>query len=116
MRPRRLEPNFHSVKGSPGLEPWAKLVFLAFILRKISGLPVMRGWSSAGMKSWRQTCVPSENTECIPAIFIMLWEAIFDWTKYKRQYSRLSFRTWKNEPPRGAPLRIFTEQNSGGRV
>src|SRR5438445_9568596 len=59
------------------------------------------------MKSWRKSYALSENTEWNRAISIMSLEVIFAWTKYRRQYSPLSFHIWKSGPPRGAPLRIF---------
>src|SRR6266545_1582835 len=84
---------------------------LAFILQRILELPVMRGWSFAGTRNWPKSCAVSENTEWNRAISIMSLEAIFASTKYRRQYSRLSFHIWKNGQPHGAPLRIFMARN-----
>src|SRR6266508_1272986 len=103
--------NVHFMRESPKLERWAKLGCLAFILQRILELPVMRGWSFAGTRNWPKSCAVSENTEWNRAISIMSLEAIFASTKYRRQYSRLSFHIWKNGQPHGAPLRIFMARN-----
>src|SRR4030095_665730 len=111
MRPRRLERNFHFFRESPRLERLVKSGCLAFILRKIWELRATPAWSFAGMRSWRKSYAPSENTGWNRAISITSSVAIFASTKYKRQFSLLSFRIWKIGQTRGARLRIFMAQN-----